>query len=52
MTTGTVALPAAMGTWRSARAAVLALLLGLGALGFVFREEIAAALRVWSNSTA
>ena len=43
---------AALSFSRALRGSVIALAAGLVALGLVFHEEIAAAVRVWSNSTA
>ncbi len=52
MITGALTVTTAPATWRSFRLAVPALLLGLGLLGLLFREEIEAAVRVWMHSTA
>ena len=52
MITGALTVTTAPATWRSFRLAVPALLLGLGLLGLLFREEIEAAVHVWMHSTA
>lgn len=52
MTTRTLDAPAAIGAFRPLLLAAPALLAGLLVLGLLFRQEIAAAVEVWSSSTA
>ena len=52
MSAPTLVQPAVAEVWRNVRGTVITLAVGLVALGLLFHQEIAGAIRTWSDSTA